>query len=117
MPEHVFLEKRKRSRRRYALSFSVKVVLSLVSISLLVWMAFTQFIGNPNNIECVGECEPSISIVTWVFAIALMFAAVIGAGAVLGAFLGFVRRRSVSDYKSPFAQVIEKAAQENENPR
>ncbi|UTW55115.1 hypothetical protein [Kordiimonas sp. SCSIO 12610] len=113
MADHIFIEKRKRSRRRYALSFSVKVVLSLISISLLVWMAFTQFIGNPNDVECTGACEPSISIGTWILAIALMFAAVIGAGAFLGMLVSVVRRRTAKQYDSPFANIIEKAAEEN----
>ena len=116
MAEHIFLEKRKRSRRRYALSFSVKVVLGLISTSLLVYMAFVQFVGNPNDVECTGACEPSIGLGTWILAVVIMFAVVIGAGALLGALAGFVRRRSSADYISPFAQVIEKAAEENHRP-
>jgi hypothetical protein len=113
MAEHIFLEKRKRSRKRYALSFSVKVVMGLILVSLLVYMAFIRFVGNPNDVECTGTCEPSIDIATWVLAIGLMFGVVIVAGAVLGIVVAFLRRRSQSDRVSPFAQVINRAAEDN----
>ena len=77
-------------------------------------MAFVQFVGNPNDVECTGACEPSISLGTWVLAIVIMFAGVIGAGALLGAVVGILRRRSSKEQVSPFAQVIEQAAEERQ---
>ena len=116
MVEHIFINKRKKQRKKNTLLLSVRVILSLISLSILVYIGFASFVGNPNDIECVGECEASIGIGTWLLALAIMFAVVIAAGALLGLLISVFKRITGSDKSvSPFAQVIERAQDENRN--
>ncbi len=90
MPEHIFIEKRR--RKRAASLFSTRNILGLIMLSLVVYGAFYFWVGNPNEDLCGDDCGQMHSLMAWVLGFALLFGAIIAAGAVVGTILALVRR-------------------------
>ncbi|WP_417449960.1 hypothetical protein [Kordiimonas sp.] len=104
MSENPFIKKRQRSRRKATFLLGTRNVIGLIVLSLVAYAAFRLWVGNPADSMCDGECESLYSLLTWVLGFVIMFACVIGAGAVIGLLVGALRRRS-HNRKDTFARL------------
>lgn len=106
MSEHLLLKKRQKQRKRSALNLTVRNILGLVLLSLLTYAGFRIWVGNPTEALCGDNCESMYSLMAWVLAFAMIFGAIIAAGAVIGVIVALLRRRAAAredDFMRRFA--------------
>lgn len=90
MSENLFIKKRQRDRRKQNF-LTVKLILRLVVASVLLWLGFLYFVGDPTTAICENGCEGEFSLGTWIAAAAMVFGAVVVVGGLTGALIAFLR--------------------------
>ncbi|UTW58609.1 hypothetical protein KFE96_17605 [Kordiimonas sp. SCSIO 12603] len=102
MSENQYIKKRKRLRDRPFIT--TKAILMLVGLSGFIYLGFYSEYGGVNDAACDGACESTYSLWTSVFAFLLMFAAIIGAGAIVGVLVAKFGARKSTDAVSIYQQ-------------
>jgi H+/Cl- antiporter ClcA len=114
MSEHLFVKKRQRQRRRAAGAVTTRHILGLILLCLAAYAAFRIWVGNPMESLCGDDCESMHSLLAWVLGFAMIFLAIIAAGAVGGVVLALVRKRR-GETGGNFAARYFQATEEAEN--
>ena len=102
MSENQYIKKRKRIRNRPFVT--TKAILLLIVLSGFIYLGFYSEYGGVNDAACDGECESVYSLWTSVFAFILMFAAIIGAGALVGVLFAKISRNRNAENISIYQQ-------------
>lgn len=102
MSEKLTIKKRQRQRKRSGINLSTKHLLGLVVLALVTYGAFRVWVGNPWESVCGDDCESMFSLLAWVMAFAMIFGAIILAGAIVGVIVALLKRRAAEDH-SPFS--------------
>ncbi|RMB02813.1 hypothetical protein [Eilatimonas milleporae] len=97
----IFLQRRRRSRNKPFVT--LRGVIGLIAVSVAAMLAFRVWVGNPDAGYCGTDCEGMHSLFAWVLGFAMIFVAVIGAGALAGIALSLLQRRRGTD---PFSNLI-----------
>ena len=82
MSENQFIKKRQRARTRPFLT--LRILLGLILLSGIVAGGFYFEFGGLQDQECVGACENTYSLSSWLLGIALLFGAIIACAAIVG---------------------------------
>lgn len=82
MSDNQYIKKRQRQRNRSFIT--TRSIITLIVISGLIYLGFYSEYGGVNDLGCDGDCESEYGIGLTIFAFFLMFAAVIGLGALTG---------------------------------
>ncbi|NVJ98727.1 MAG: hypothetical protein HWE25_11275 [Alphaproteobacteria bacterium] len=103
MSENPLIKKRQRERKRDGINLTTKHLFGLILLGLVTYGAFRVWVGNPWESVCGDNCESMYSLLAWVLAFAMVFGAIIAAGAVFGVIISLIKRRS-ADKQSPFSE-------------
>lgn len=91
MPEHIFIKKRQRHRKRRDGFLTTKVIVRLIIVSAVLLALFLNFIGDPTVSICEEGCESKFSFGTWVLGFIMIFGAVIGLAGIVGALIATLK--------------------------
>jgi len=89
MSDNQYIKKLQRARKRPHLT--LRILLGLILLSGMVAGGFYFEFGGLQDYDCTGACESTHSLNTWVLGIALLFAAIIAAAAVVGALIATIK--------------------------
>ncbi len=70
--------------------------------SVLLWLGFMYFVGDPTTGVCENGCESEFSFKTWALAITMIFGGIILVGGLTGALIALMRRNRDSSSLSVF---------------
>lgn len=101
MSESLFIKKRQRDRRKHSF-LTIKLILRLVVSSVLLWLGFMYFVGDPTTSVCENGCESEFGFNTWALAIVMIFGGIILIAGLAGALIALIRRNRASSSLSVF---------------
>ncbi len=91
MPEHIFIKKRQRQRKRRDGFLTTKLIVRLIIVSLVLLALFLNFVGDPTVTICENGCESEFSFGTWALSFFLIFSGIILVAGVVGALIAFLK--------------------------
>lgn len=110
MSEHIFMKKRQRRRKAATSGFTTKHIIMLVLLSLVAYVAFRLWVGNPMASLCGDDCESMYSLLGYVLGFFLLFAGIVFAGATVGVLVALVRKhraKTETDFAAQFLANVE----------
>jgi len=91
MPEHIFIKKRQRQRKRRDGFLTTKLIVRLIIASAVLLVLFLNFIGDPTMTICENGCESEFSVSAWALGILMIFGGIIMMAGIVGAALAFLK--------------------------
>lgn len=91
MPDHIFIKKRQRQRKKRDGFLTTKLIIRLIIVSAVLLVLFLNFIGDPTVTICENGCESEFSFSTWALGILMIFGGVIMIAGIVGALLAFLK--------------------------
>ncbi len=117
MSEHIFMKKRQRRRKAATASFTTKHIIMLVLLSLVAYVAFRLWVGNPMASLCGDDCEDMYSLLGYVLGFFLLFAGIVTAGAAGGVLVALIRKhraKTETDFAAHFLTNVEENTTETD---
>ena len=90
MSENIHIKRRQKQRDKAFLT--TRNIITLIVLSLAVFIGFRVWVGNPSQAICGDDCSSYLSLTGWVLGFFMMIGGVVIAGGIVGILLALLRR-------------------------